>query len=68
MQMGQLQTEDSYPHHVQFQWWMVDITTHTNLQFPATVLFSDKASQLYKTRYFQQASFAREGIFSTQTQ
>lgn len=53
MQRGELQTEDNYPHHVQFRWWMVNITTHTNLQFPATVLFSDKVS------------FTREGIFST---
>lgn len=45
-------TEDDYS--VKFVRWMVKVITHTNPQFTATVLFSDKAS------------FTRESILNTQ--
>ncbi|GBM11271.1 hypothetical protein AVEN_267832-1 [Araneus ventricosus] len=49
----QLLTEDDYLHREQFVSWMLAVTTHSNPQFPATVLFTDEAS------------FTREGIVNT---
>ncbi|GFT90142.1 uncharacterized protein NPIL_401551 [Nephila pilipes] len=53
IQKVQLPTGVYYPHHEQLMRWMLDVTTHSKPQFPATVLFTDADS------------FTREGFVGT---